>query len=641
MAIVVAGCATTPPEPELDRAAVRERLAEAERHLADDRVLAAVRVYETLIEDAPAEDAQRWRLQLVELLFDRGYPELALERYQRLDAGAIPEDLAVRKQVVDARAALARQQHQRALRLLPAPDPRLDAAVRARILATRARALAAGDEPQAALAAWIERAEILAQGDDRAAVERNHEAIWNLLDGLSSERLRTIADSAGTRTQRGWARLALAQKRARAGEQGVEEAFSDWASRHPGHPAAERFMATLRERVIEQLTYPPRIDVLLPLTGPLADAGRAVRDGMIALYYDTPDYMQRPELVFRDVGAAGAAATAAYAAAVDAGSDFVVGPLQRSAVTEVSRAEAPSVPVLALNYLADPEASVPASFHQFGLAPEDEARQVAEAAVRNDRLHALALTPGNAWGDRLLAAFSERLERLGGVVLEETRYDPESTDYARPIQLLLDLDASRARYRRLREVIGTDVRFEPRRRDDAEVIFLAAQPQQARLAVPQLEFHRIGNIPVYATSHVFSGEVNPDDDWDMNGLFFTEIPWILDRAADTPTRFQRMVEARWPAGTERDQRLFALGADALEIVPLLERLRAGSGTAHAGRTGSLTVDFRGRVERELGWARFDKGRPQPIEQPRIETEEMLGADVRERADDDGDDGDPD
>ena len=630
LVVLIAACAAPDRAPDTDE--VRERVNEAQSMLADDRPLAAARIYSELAADATGDDVARWRLEAVELLFDRGYPEAALEEHRELDALDIPAGLELRKRVTNAQAAVARQQGAMALNLLPPVTRDQEHAVQARIHATRARALGQIGEPERALSAWIDAGEVYLDADDRAGERRNHESTWNLLDGTDREILEDIADHANTRTERGWAQLALAERRARSGQQPVDVAFSDWRTQNPQHPAADEFAETLRERVIDQLTYPERIDVLLPLTGALAQRARAVRDGIVTSFYRIPDYIRRPELVFHDVGEEGDSVDTAYDRAVEAGAGFVIGPLERDAVTRLSRMYELPVPILSLNYLGPNEANPPSGFYQFGLAPEDEARQAAEAAIQNNRFNAVTFTPTNDWGDRMADAFAERYQELGGVVVSAGRYNPRQSDYRQPIQSLLNIGDSYARLRQLRSTVGNgDLRFEPRRRDDVEAIFLAAQPQQARLAKPQLDFHRIGNIPVYATSHVFTGTVDPDSDWDMNGLFFTEMPWILDEiVADDRTTGDS--DPDLPASHARFPRLFALGADALDVVPLVEQMRAGRGDAHRGRTGRLSMTGDGRIQRELLWARFERGRPQPVPTPALTIEGMIGEDIRERAD---------
>lgn len=622
---LLAACAT--PPPVIDDAEIERRLAEAEAHLAEDRPLAAVRIYRDLADAAEPADAQRWRLSIVELLFDSGYPELALDFHARLDAEPVPPGLEQRKRVTDAQAAIARQQGARALTLLPDPDPSMSLELRARIIGVRAEAYVSMDRPERALAAYVEREPLLERD---TAIDHNRERIWSLLSALDIETIETIASRGDTRTERGWAELALAADRALTGRQRIGEALEQWQRRYHDHPAIPRFIESIRDRVIAELTYPERVDVLLPLSGRLADAGSAVRDGILATYYNLPAYIQRPELVIHDIGDDGDSIQRAYTRAMDARSGFIIGPLDRDDVTRLAQRRELPVPVFTLNYLGANAPSPPAGMYQFGLSPEDEARQAAEAAIRDDRFNAVVLIPAGDWGRRLLSAFRERYEELGGVVVESAAYDGNASDFGHSIQAVLNIDDSRARHRILQSTVGGSPRFEPRRRDDAEVVFLAALPRQARIAIPQLKFHRIDDIPVYATSNVFTGRPDPDSDWDMNDLFFTEIPWVMDMIEGNPDPLQRTLAEQWPDAFGQRPRLFALGADALEILPRIRALEDGGGQAL--RTGRLSIDQRGRVQRRLEWARFVRGVPERVPQPTLDDgeEAELGADIRER-----------
>ncbi len=256
----------------------------------------------------------------------------------------------------------------------------------------------------------------------------------------------------------------------------------------------------------------------------------------------------------------------------------------------------------------------PDALYQFGLLPEDEARQAAEAAIQNGHYNAVTLVPGSRWGERMAGAFGARFEELGGVVLENGEYNAEATDYGRAIQRLFNLDASHTRGRQVQSAIGRNTRFEPRRRQDVEVVFVAARPRQARLIKPQLEFHRAGDLPAYATSHAFSGTPDPDADWDMNGLYFTDTPWILENLA-TPNELYERVTASWPDRHGRYPRLYALGIDALSILPHLERLADNPSNAMTGRTGLLSLDAQRRVHRQLHWAQMRAGVPVQVSRP--------------------------
>ena len=67
---------------------------------------------------------------------------------------------------------------------------------------------------------------------------------------------------------------------------------------------------------------------------------------------------------------------------------------------------------------------------------------------------------------------------------------------------------------------------DPRRRQDTDLILLAANAAAGRLLKAQLKFHNSGDIPVFSTSTVnsFDGRSNVD----LNGVMFTDTPWLID-----------------------------------------------------------------------------------------------------------------
>ena len=93
---------------------------------------------------------------------------------------------------------------------------------------------------------------------------------------------------------------------------------------------------------------------------------------------------------------------------------------------------------------------------------------------------------------------------------------------------MFQLRQSEGRAKSLQSTVGGQVAAQPSRRQDIEFIFLAATPQQAQQIKPTLNFQYAGDVPVYATSHVYSasGDVNQYND--MNGIRFCETPWLLE-----------------------------------------------------------------------------------------------------------------
>jgi len=353
---------------------------------------------------------------------------------------------------------------------------------------------------------------------------------------------------------------------------------------------------------------PPRqVAVLLPLSGSLAEASTAIRDGMLAAYFDTSDGSLRPELRFYDTGANPGDAVARYQQAVTDGANFVIGPLRKEAVEALLQQEQLPVPVLTLNQV-DTEGNVNASVYEFGLAPEDEAREVARRAWQDGHRRAISLVPQGEWGERVQAAFADEWSKLGGSLLDHPTYDPGEADHSRVISATLNLDASKARQASLVRLLGRQLEFEPRRRQDVDFIFLVATPEQARLIRPQLSFFRAQHVPVYSTSHVYSGQPDQSRDSDLNGLIFCDMPWMLESGSSWKELKQGISEL-WPDNAASRGPFYALGIDAYRILPYLGRFESSLFGSYHGVTGNLTIDPRQEVHRTLVWAQFKNGLP--------------------------------
>ena len=138
------------------------------------------------------------------------------------------------------------------------------------------------------------------------------------------------------------------------------------------------------------------------------------------------------------------------------------------------------------------------------------------------------------------------------------------------------------------------------------------QPRQARTLRPLLQFFYASELPVYATSHAYSGNPSPVADQDLEGLLFADMPWVL--LDNTPQQILRgTLAGQSPASFAQYKRLYALGVDAYHLLAQLDRLRGSPEEHFEGDTGSLTLDAANRIHRHLVWARFVNGAPQPLE----------------------------
>jgi len=332
--------------------------------------------------------------------------------------------------------------------------------------------------------------------------------------------------------------------------------------------------------------------LLLPVSGPLASAGSAVRDGFLAV--------QPAAQVYDTLGTPDGTVEAARRAAAE-GAALLVGPLRKEDAVALAVNGGVNLPVLALNYL-DPSTPVPAGFWQFGLSADDEAIAAAEDASARGLRRAIAFVPSGDWGTHLLAAFRERFTALGGTVVDAAQYASGTQDFSAPIKSMLKIDASDARYNSVTATLGFKPEFEQRRRDDVDFVFLGARAAQARLIAPQFRYWRAERLPIYATSSINDGT----PDMDLAGMRFCDVPALLATPDGGST------SAPSPSSAAPDiQRLNALGRDAAQLAAGLQDNRLGAETSLNGATGTLVVE-NGVVHRHLACAEMLVGGVRPL-----------------------------
>lgn len=438
--------------------------------------------------------------------------------------------------------------------------------------------------------------------------DANQAALWAELNMLSEVALSSFYATSGPGPLRAWLELAVINKRGQASSAQLEQ----WRSRHPQHPAARNFINTLRDISTATTTRPQQIALLLPLQGRYAEAARAVRDGFLAAYYADTPAAQTSKLRVYDANDENVALV--YQQAIKDGAEFVVGPLNKASVSRLTEQAILSVPTLALNNTPGEQFNK-ASLFQFALLPEDEARQVAERIWLDGHSQGVMIYPDTAWGERLHTAFNEHWQQLGGKLVEVQAYPLATPDYAKSIRALFNVDNSRQRYKTLRRVLGKKLEFNTRRRQDVEFVFIAGFPKQARQIQPQLKFYDAGKLPVYATSHVYSGHIDKALDRDMNGITFGDMPWTLTGSRTEP--LHSAISKLWPARSKKYARLYAFGLDAYRVIPHLQRLQQYPFERFNGQTGSLRMDEQQSLRRQLIWAKFRYGKPRLIEQTPI------------------------
>ncbi len=598
--LLAAGCQTTPATGDYRQAEARaDALAESGRHQD------AARIYIALAGETQGEERNRLTLLAVDEWLLAGDAARARNAFASTTRPADP-DAQADWTLTAARLDLAGGRPEAALeKLASLGDLELRVEQRLRRDALRGSALFDTGQTLDALALLVRRELWL---EDSADIRRNHDIIWAGLIATPPATLEAALAETRNPTITGWLELGLVGAGTADDPVAFRRGLIDWRRDNPDHPAAADLLPSLLDVELAADAYPRQIGVLLPLSGRSAAAGTAIREGLLGAWYNDLREGPRPVLRFYDVAAEGN--VFGYRRAVEEGAEFVIGPLLKSSVMEIATGIEIQVPTLALNTLP-PEVAAPPRLYRFALAPEDEAAQVAARAVLDERPRGVALVPRSEWGDRVLDAFAGSLQTAGGRLLDYRRYEPAESDFSDPIESLLLLEESVARYRELRRVIGRSLQFEPRRRGDVDFIFLAADSTRARLLRPQLRFHYAGGIPVYATSAINGRDGRSNSD--LNGVLFPEIPWIISEGFDTAA-MREAYETLWPASAPF-ARLHAMGYDAYRLVGALQ---AGSGSLQEplpGMTGELTMDADGMIHRRLPFAKFEGGEIVAVSEP--------------------------
>ncbi len=465
-----------------------------------------------------------------------------------------------------------------------------------------------GEYP-AALDEWLQANLYLSQTEQASY----YDDFWQTLLNTPPERLSNLSQQETSPVLKGWFALALIYQNDRNLDHQLTS-LEQWKQKWADHPAQKYLPNDFLALQNSPANQPNKIAVLLPLSGRLNKVGEAVRDGILASHYEamanrsdtaTTDNPPLPELQFYDTENANINDLATQA--VTDGAQLIIGPLSKNLVNELGNSVNNRPPVLALNYIDSLALNQP-GFYQFGLSGEDEARFAAERARLDGHTTALVITPKTEWGKKVYTAFKTDWEALGGYVVGTAEFD-DTTQFSKLTGQLLHTNQSEARHRQLNRLLEENLGFAARRRQDVDMVFIGANPQEARQIKPALNYQYAGNIPVYATSSAFSGSTNTSQDQDMDGVRVPVMPWLIP---GTSTPLEKQINALWQHPKTQLGTLYALGADAYRLYPRLRQLISLQGSQVQGLTGSLSITPDGKVHRQLIWQVFKNGRLRPL-----------------------------
>ncbi len=435
-------------------------------------------------------------------------------------------------------------------------------------------------------------------------IEDNSRKVWEIFELIPKSELEDLRLVVPDELL-SWLELALINQKYKYQPKKLENTIDGWTQRHQNHDAYDSITKKLINKSVQFAQRPSKIGLLLPLTGQYKKSSAAVRDGFLAAWY--LDRQEKADIEIYNANSSNIIEI--YQKALNDGVDYIVGPFEKEATNQLYGNTNASIKILALNRQdLKNDQSGNKNLFQFGLSLEDEAGQVAEIAISDGHKRALVLTPDTLLGDRLADAFVKHWLELGGEVSRHTRFINNTTDFSSPVKELLNIDKSEQRARDLRKKLKIKIHNIERRRQDADFIFIAAKPKHARQLIPQLRFHYADNLPIYSTSHIFTGIIDSAKDIDLNDVIFIDMPWILDTKRQLSI-VQDALNRYWSQEKSGYRRQYALGIDAYNLIPNINRLNHEEDSFMIGKTGDLTIVLGNIIKRNLRKAKFIEGKP--------------------------------
>ena len=435
-------------------------------------------------------------------------------------------------------------------------------------------------------------------------IDDNTRTIWKIFESIPKSELEDFRFAAPDELT-SWFELAVINESYKYQPKKLEDAINGWAQRYQNHYAHTLITKELIDKSALLAQRPSKIGLLLPMKGKYKKSAIAVRDGFLAAWY--LDKKEKANIQIYDANSLNI--VDAYQQAIKDGVEYIVGPLEKEAIDQLHDNIDTPVKILALNRRDQKkENNNNENLIQFGLSPEDEAMQIAEIAMSDGHKNVLVLASETSLGNRLAETFKEHWIKLGGEISGQTNYIVNTTDFSSPVKELLNIDKSERRAKDLRNKLNIKIHNVERRREDVDFIFTTAVPNDARQLIPQIRFHHADNLPIYSTSNIYTGIIDSAKDIDLNDVIFIDMPWILDSERQLSI-IQVVLNRNWSQEKSKYRRLYALGVDAYNLIPDINRLTQEENSVMLGETGNLTIDSTNIVRRNLRKARFVEGKP--------------------------------
>ncbi len=366
-----------------------------------------------------------------------------------------------------------------------------------------------------------------------------------------------------------------------------EDAIWQWLRKYRTHPLLR---AELPEYSFLTSVNPPKdfhVTVLLPLSGDLGNAGRAIRDGML---YEYQRQQSDFGVALRILDTEKLSNADRIAIGQSAETEFIIGPLQKDKVVELLESK-PRVPVLALNRVQADALDLSTPFYSLSLAIEDDAQSTINHVAREvDQPRVLVFHPDSPLGKRAANAIQSQLTAVGGTSSGQFALDSKKPETA--ITAAFGVTDSDNRRRQLSKALGLRLEHTTRIRQDMTAVVVHTDPKRAQQIRPLLDFYYLGETPVYLIG-AYRPDINEIAE-DLRNSQLMVTPW--DLGTDEKQMLADRTNAQGVFGS-----LVGIGIDAVRMAM---QLGFGGSTSIRGQTGYLTLGPDSMIHRQLSTIRI-------------------------------------
>ena len=426
-------------------------------------------------------------------------------------------------------------------------------------------------------------------------------ALWHKLETLSQWQVAQLVQSKPPFIN-GWQQLLKYSHQFGANAEQYSHYLSLWQQHNPTHPA----MAIIAQLKSIKVTINKieSIAVLLPLTGSQQNAGLAAQQGILSAYKNSTTtnihFIDTNKIVWENIAEHFSHLTI----------DHIIGPLLRPNVETFLKLSSQHAPLQVPTLLLNLPSQQPLANYQAALSmrPEDEAIQAAAVLSQHNYHKPIVLSHQDRVSKRIALAFKQQWLLATGDTAEIVYFN-EGKKMQENLKESLDINASQTRIKQLNSRLKHTIKSEPRNRRDIDMIYLIGTAAQTRLIKPYIDVNIspfAKTIPVYASSRShshFTDKNNANSANDLQGLTFTQMPWLLNAKQQNKT-LAKLSDELWPKRTDSLSKIFAMGFDSYNLLGKIAQMKQAPYIRHFGQTGVLKLNNKNILTRSLIWGQY-------------------------------------